>query len=342
MRVAILGATGKTGQAIVDGLLESTTTKFELTALTRPSSVDKPETQALKARGVKIVPVDLTPSASLSARHNKASTEPAHVDRELVKILTGIDVVISATFFLNLAEQIPLIDAAKVAGVGRFVPCNFQTVAPRGVMALADAKYEVLDHIQRIRQPYTIIEVGWWYQIALPRLPSGRFDNNKHIVYTAAELVVADAGEGEGGKASSSSNYLPSALTDLRDVGRFVARIVADGERTLNKCVFAYGEVLTHKQLWDTVERLSGEKLERNEVTPQMLEERIAQVPADQQGKVGLPLAVHEYQRSWGVRGDNTPENARFLGFLTTRELYPDFQVTTHEEFVKDALAAAE
>jgi hypothetical protein len=56
----------------------------------------------------------------------------------LVKVLTGIDVVISCIYWLNLDDQVPLIKAAKLAGVKRFVPCNFGTPAPRGVMKLMD------------------------------------------------------------------------------------------------------------------------------------------------------------------------------------------------------------
>jgi hypothetical protein len=55
-----------------------------------------------------------------------------------VKLLTGIDVVISCIYWANLNDQIPLAEAAKEAGVKRFVPSSFQTPAPRGVMRLAD------------------------------------------------------------------------------------------------------------------------------------------------------------------------------------------------------------
>lgn len=56
----------------------------------------------------------------------------------LVELLTGIDVVISCIYWANLKDQIPLAEAAKEAGVKRFVPSSFQTPTPRGVMQLAD------------------------------------------------------------------------------------------------------------------------------------------------------------------------------------------------------------
>ena len=53
---------------------------------------------------------------------------------------------------------------------------------------------------------------------------------------------------------------------------------------------------------------------------------------------MGFAVVFPEYQRSWGVRGDNTPENAAYLGFLDARELYPDFVPKGVEEFVREAL----
>lgn len=57
----------------------------------------------------------------------------------------------------------------------------------------------------------------------------------------------------------------PSALTDLRDIGHYVARIIAD-PRTLNKMVFTYNELLTQDQIYRLMEHLSGEKIERTYV----------------------------------------------------------------------------
>lgn len=49
---------------------------------------------------------------------------------ELVGLLTGIDVVISAIYFDNLDEEIPLANAAKAAGVKRFVQSALMIVIP--------------------------------------------------------------------------------------------------------------------------------------------------------------------------------------------------------------------
>lgn len=60
-------------------------------------------------------------------------------EKELVAALSGVDVVISTIDAGQLSAQIPLANAAKLAGVGRFIPCSFGTIAPpNGVMELRD------------------------------------------------------------------------------------------------------------------------------------------------------------------------------------------------------------
>ena len=58
----------------------------------------------------------------------------------------------------------------------------------------------------------------------------------------------------------------PNLLTDVRDIGKFVARII-DDERTLNKSVFCYGDVCTENQIYQLLEEKSGEKIEREIVS---------------------------------------------------------------------------
>lgn len=60
-------------------------------------------------------------------------------EEELVKLLKGMDVVVSCIDAAHLLSQIPLANACKAAAVGRFVPCCFATVAPpKGVLSLRD------------------------------------------------------------------------------------------------------------------------------------------------------------------------------------------------------------
>lgn len=88
----------------------------------RQSSLKKPEVLALQEKGVNVV------SADLSAPEN-----------ELAQLLHGMDTVISAISASGLSAQISLANAAKIAGVKRFLPCCYATVMPpEKILALRD------------------------------------------------------------------------------------------------------------------------------------------------------------------------------------------------------------
>ena len=70
---------------------------------------------------------------------------------------------------------------------------------------------------------------------------------------------------GIANKIIGGGNVL-SAITDLRNIGRYIVKIIAD-ERTLNRIVFAYNTVMTQNKIYDLVEEMSGEKLDRNYVS---------------------------------------------------------------------------
>lgn len=94
----------------------------EITAVSRPSSLESKNNQTLKKLGVNLVGLDLDGPQD-----------------EWVRLFTGIDVVISAVNAAVLRAQIPIADAAKKAGVGRFIPCCFATACPpRGVMQVRE------------------------------------------------------------------------------------------------------------------------------------------------------------------------------------------------------------
>ncbi|KAF7373835.1 Glycoside hydrolase [Mycena sanguinolenta] len=309
-RVLILGATGQTGESIFNALLKDTES-FDVEALVRPASAEKPEVKNLTALGVKVHVVDISGPMD-----------------ELVRVLTGVDVLISAVDPSGQQAQLQLVTAAKQAGVKRFVPSAFITVAPpRGVMALRDGKEELYQEIWKQSVPYTIIDVGYWYQLSFPTLPSGRVD------YAAAIKPKTEIHA--GGTA-------PTMLTDLRDIGRFVALIIKD-PRTLNKYVAAYGHVSSENEIFALMEEMSGEKIERKHLSPDEMEkmrvEAAATVKAEPNNWMAWgKIAIAEYEYSKYVRGDNTPEYAKYLGYLDARELYPEFQPMSFKAFVAELL----
>lgn len=84
--------------------------------------MQKPEVLFIEERGVKIVSADL-----------------AGPEDDLAAVLQGNEVVIACVNPAGMLAQIPLASACKLAGVGRFVPCFFATIAPpKGILYLRD------------------------------------------------------------------------------------------------------------------------------------------------------------------------------------------------------------
>lgn len=86
--------------------------------------------------------------------------------------------------------------------------------------------------------------------MAYPRLPSGRVD---YAMTSGNDEIIGDGN-------------MPTALTDLRDIGRYMAMIISD-PRTLNKKILAYNLVSTQNEIYKLMEELSEEKIDRNYVS---------------------------------------------------------------------------
>ncbi|KIL85895.1 hypothetical protein FAVG1_10864 [Fusarium avenaceum] len=305
--VVLVGASGETGKSIADGIL-AFPDKFNLTALARPASIDKPEYRELEDRGVKIAPVDAS-----------------SVSDELISLLSGVDVVITCLIWTDMDAMKNIAIACQKAGVGRFIPSFWGPVCPpRGVMKLREGKEDLLDFMKTVYLPYTIIDVGWWYQMSLPSLPSGKIDDQ--IVFPVASI------KGDGNTES--------ALIDKRDIGKYVARIITD-PRTLNKSVFIYGEIWTQNGLFDLLEKVSGEQIPRKYESGQDLMVTINDGKrrfASDDHQLLVAICLPEYHYSLEIRGDNTPKRAEYLGYLNGKELYPDVQVETLEDYIKGVI----
>jgi hypothetical protein len=172
---------------------------------------------------------------------------PTH---EVANAIKGYDIVVSAIGFRSRGAENALVDAVAAAGTSRFVPCAFASVAPPGgILRLRDEKEATYQRIWQHRIPYTIIDVGFWYQLSMPRVPSGRLDYA--LVLPLNEIIG-------GGDARN-------LLTDKRDIGNFVAKVLQD-PRTINQKVICWGEDISQNELVRIVEEKSGEKLELTHV----------------------------------------------------------------------------
>lgn len=245
---------------------------------------------------------------------------------EIAAALKDIDVLISAISGSQQLAQIPLAEAAKVAGIKRFVPCAFATPMPVGVHQSRDQKEEIFNLTKRLHIPYTIIDVGWWYQFSFPRLPSGKID---YVVGFPNETIPGDGN-------------IPTALTDLRDVGKYVARVIKD-DRTLNKTVFVYNELWTQNQIHDLLEKMAGEKIPRKHTPAEEYEQKVSSVIKELEQNPKDPVlrvkkVYNQYCLSVGIRGENTPEYAQYLGYLDGKELYPGVKFTAYEDYLQEVV----
>lgn len=314
IRVGVVGASGETGTSITNGLLECAT-KFQVTALVRAESYHKKSNQNLLKKGVKLQLLDL--SAPIE---------------DIAKALGGLEVLICALGMHDQLRQIPLVSAARLAGVRRFLPCAYVPVmAPNGVHALRDQKEIVYNHIKKEHMSYTIVDCGWWYQISFPPLPSGKID------YALGMPNQRIAGDGT----------VKSALTDLRDVGRYVA-LVAHDDRTIDKYVFVYNELFSDNDVYGVLEEMSGESLSRDFVSLETLQTEVASAqevlqnkePSSPQYFQALVSKVSaQYMISKGILGENTPQYAEYLGYVTSKSLYPDFKFIKYTDYMEEVLS---
>ncbi|KAI6443199.1 hypothetical protein MCOR17_011463 [Pyricularia oryzae] len=210
------------------------------------------------------------------------------------------------------------------AGVGRYIPSFWASVCPTtGVMAVRDEKEAFFNRCKRLYLPYTVVDVGLWYQVNIPLVPSGRLD----------DLIVLDDSVIFGGGNTKTG------LIDIDDIGRYVARIISD-PRTLNKMVAAFGQVTTQNEIHSIVEEVTGETIPRKYRSRKDLEEtisatveKLAQNPTDE----GLIMQkfILEYAYSRGIRGDNNLDAAKYLGYLDAKELYPDVECTSFQDYIR-------
>lgn len=125
-----------------------------------------------------------------------------------------------------------------------------------------------------------------------------------------------------------------TAVSDLRDIGPIVARILSD-KRTLNQYVFFGGEEVSQNDAVALAEKVLGKKLELEHVSGEELERSL-------QSAEGMLAYFLPYQYSLWIRGDNTIGNAKrpeYGGAMDARELYPDFKPRVLELLMREYVA---
>ncbi|TRM70054.1 hypothetical protein BD626DRAFT_476153 [Schizophyllum amplum] len=295
--VVVFGASGETGRSIVEGLLRSG--EYRVAAVARNPS--KPALVKFAERGVTVHQVDLL----------------AVTQERLKEVLAGADCAIATLPTTCIEAQKEIVEAAKAVGVKRFVPDDFGTEAPTGVMILHDKKLAIREYVKKSGLAYTFIEVGYWMQTVVP-WPA-------ELSGFVADLTRDVVGTGD----------VPLAITDLLHIGDHVARIIQD-DRTLNQTVLIWEDEKTQNQAWAIAERKFGSEFvqQKKKVIPEaeFMEqlEAARAVPPEQV----IFRYITEYRYSLYIRGDNTVAKAKAAGVLDFKELYPDVKAPTFEEFM--------
>lgn len=182
---------------------------------------------------------------------------------------------------------------------------------------MATQKEDVINHLKKIYLPYTVIDIGFWHEVMIPRIGSEKLN---HVALYSTSFFV-------------DQGLAPCATTHIDDVGRFVARIIGYS-RTINSLVFAYGEITNQRDVVQLVERLSGEKADIMAVTSEQVQKAVESHELEL-----WPQVILEYAYNAWARGDNCPEKAKFLGYLDAKDLWPDLKAQTLEATIKEALA---
>ncbi|TRM66588.1 hypothetical protein BD626DRAFT_545763 [Schizophyllum amplum] len=296
--VVVFGASGETGRVIMESLLRSDA--FRVAAVVR--NPINPSLVAFAERGVTIHQADL-----LTVTQDR-----------LTEILSGAETAIATLPPSCFEAQRKIADAAKAVGVKRFIPDDFATHTPAGVMKLQDDKLAIREYIVQSGVGHTFIEVGWWMQLVVP-YPA-------HITGFIADSMTRDA---------IGSGDVPSAVTDLFHIGDYVLRIIQD-ERTLNRVVFIWEDEVTLNKVWALVERKLGKEFARTKKNVIPEAEFMKQLEALRAaGPEQLARRwVAEYRYSMYIRGDNTAARAKADGALDFKELYPDVNAPPLEDFM--------
>ncbi|KXS09253.1 NAD(P)-binding protein [Gonapodya prolifera JEL478] len=310
--VLVIGATGATGLNIVHGLAALRTSR--VIALIRPSSLANP---AYAAR--------LAHFRSLGVEIRTGTTKDT--EQEIRAWLKGVDIVVSTVVYSDLLSQRDVVRIAKEVGVKRFIPSDFSTHCPPGVMALQGKKDIVHKHIIESGIGYTFINTGSWFEVILQEVDGTLpFGTNPFPPRRAVTFKVVGSGD------------KPNAITHLPDVGNLVAKIVLD-PRTLNKYVFCMAETLSMNQMGRIYEEETGTKLVWKNLDPALLLKRYKDLhavlpPLDTDPELTPIQNLTDYGISRWIRGDNVPPAEA----LKSWELYPDYKCLMWREWLRSAV----
>jgi uncharacterized protein YbjT (DUF2867 family) len=240
MTVLVVGATGLLGSRVCK----------ELAAQGKPvagmvrSAGDDAKVAGLKAAGVELIEGDLKDPTTLQracqGRTAVISTASASLSRQAGDNIQSVD----------LDGQKSLIDAAKAAGVGKFIYISFSgNMTTDGPVTAA--KREVEQYLQSSGIDYTILRCGFLMEVMVAPIVGFDYANAKAVVY----------GSGEN----------PLSLLSMEDVARMCA-LCLDSPQASNAVIeFGGPEPVTLHELVRTFEEVAGQPFEVQHVPEEAL-----------------------------------------------------------------------
>ena len=285
----VVGATGTLGGEICSRLAQA---GKPVRGLVRTSS-DPAKIEALRKQGVEIATGDLTDPASLDAACRGVitvySTATAIQSRQEGNTLERVD----------REGQANLVEAARKAGVGRFVFISFRGTNDFD-FPLQAAKRATAERLRESGIPWTVIEASVFMEIWLG--PHLGFDaaNGKARVFCSGEEKIS--------------------WVSYRDVAT-LAIAAAESPEGANRTIEVGGpEALTHHEVIRIFEERSGRKFEVEHVPEEALEAMKANATNPvEETFAGLMLFVGR-----GDEIDMQPTLARYPVRMTTVREYAD------------------
>jgi len=223
VKVALAGATGNMGPAILQAMLDA---GFEVTILTRQGS---------------------TSTDSLPVNSSQRIVKVDYSDVNVLKsALQGIEVVVSTLASAALDTQKPLIDAALAAGVKRIIPSDFGSDLDNPLdrkLPVFQGKVKTQEYLEELAKSnpnftYTHMYNGlffdWGIQIGL--------------IVNAKEhkATIYDGGD------------VPISMTTLSTIGHAVVGVINNLDATKNRAVRYHNGVFSQNKLIDMFKKIDG------------------------------------------------------------------------------------
>ncbi|KAI0448960.1 hypothetical protein F5B21DRAFT_509633 [Xylaria acuta] len=237
--VAVVGGSGNLGPATVSELVDA---GFAVTVLTREGSTST------------------FPAGVVSKAVDYASVE------SLTSALQNQDALVSTIASVAVAGQRPLVDAAVAAGVRRIIPSEFgintRFLGKEPIRTILQGKIQTLNYIhEKSKQnpsfTWTGISTGVFFDWGLEHGSIG-------LDKTTKTATIFDSGDE------------PYQASNLPDIGRAVAAVLKNPERTVNRYISIASFNPTQNQVLEIAEKLTGAKWTVNHL------------PASEQQQIGV------------------------------------------------------